>query len=74
LKGVKSSGRVVYFTSFFPYVVLAALAIRGITLPGALDGIVYLFTLKWERLADPDIWTDAATQGAQSLINGINIP
>ena len=43
LKGVKSSGRVVYFTSLFPYVVLTIFFIRGITLKGAGAGLAHMF-------------------------------
>ena len=67
IRGVKSSGRVVYFTSFFPYFVLVALAIRGLTLPGATDGLAFYFTPKWEGLLKMDIWVDAATQIIFSL-------
>ena len=63
IRGIRSSGRVVYFTSFFPYAVLSALAARGITMPGATEGIAFLFRPKWGLLANPQIWTDAATQG-----------
>ena len=40
MKGIQSSGYVVYFTAMFPYVVLTIFLIRGLTLPGASAGIV----------------------------------
>ncbi|KAF4528110.1 hypothetical protein B566_EDAN016591 [Ephemera danica] len=62
MKGIQSSGKVVYFTSLFPYVVLTIFFIRGITLDGASAGLIHMYTPKLEKLLDPTVWLDAATQ------------
>ncbi|XP_069032062.1 inactive sodium-dependent neutral amino acid transporter B(0)AT3 [Embiotoca jacksoni] len=62
IKGIESIGKAVYVTATFPYLVLTIFLIRGLTLPGATDGLVYLFTPDWETLKNPQVWLDAATQ------------
>lgn len=42
--------QVVYFTATFPYVVLLILLVRGCTLEGSLEGIIFYLTPKWEYL------------------------
>ncbi|ELT89984.1 hypothetical protein CAPTEDRAFT_82183, partial [Capitella teleta] len=62
-RGIQSTGKVVaYFTATFPYVMLTVLVVRGVTLPGASQGILYFVTPKWEMLKSPDVWFAAATQ------------
>ena len=34
----------IYFTALFPYLVLTVFLVRGLTLPGAMQGLTYLFT------------------------------
>ncbi|RWS06499.1 sodium-dependent neutral amino acid transporter B(0)AT1-like protein, partial [Dinothrombium tinctorium] len=62
IKGIASSGKVVYVTSTFPYLVLVTFFFRGITLEGMSDGIIHLFKPKWEKLSDPVVWLEAGTQ------------
>ncbi|XP_017161340.1 sodium- and chloride-dependent creatine transporter 1 isoform X2 [Poecilia reticulata] len=61
-KGVKSTGKVVYFTALFPYLVLVVLLAHGVSLPGALDGIVYYLKPDWSKLGEAQVWIDAGTQ------------
>jgi len=67
MKGVKSSGKVVYFTATFPYAVLIALLVRGVTLDGAVEGLKLLFVPKWEKMLEIQVWRDAASQMFFSL-------
>uniref|UniRef100_A0A4W4G788 Transporter n=1 Tax=Electrophorus electricus TaxID=8005 RepID=A0A4W4G788_ELEEL len=67
IRGVKSSGKVVYFTATFPYVVLTILFVRGITLEGAISGIKYYLTPQWQKILDAKVWGDAASQIFYSL-------
>ncbi|KAG1944503.1 solute carrier family 6 member 16b isoform X2 [Pimephales promelas] len=61
-KGIKSTGKVMYFSSVFPYVVLLCFLIRGVTLDGASEGIKFMFYPRLEIWADVQVWRQAATQ------------
>jgi len=71
VKGIKSSGKVVYFTATFPYLLLLILLAYGCTLDGAVDGIKELFIpKKWygeKSIRDPQVWRKAAEQMFFSL-------
>lgn len=49
------------------YVLFLILAIRVVTLPGAIDGYKYLFVPRWEFLGNPKTWVYALGQAFFSL-------
>ena len=42
-------------TATMPYLVLLILLIRGAMLEGALEGVLYFITPKFDRLLDPKV-------------------
>ena len=57
-KGVQSSGKAAYFNALFPYAVLITLLVKGATLPGAIEGILYYITPQWSALLDVKVIFD----------------
>ncbi|XP_077547814.1 sodium- and chloride-dependent glycine transporter 1-like [Haemaphysalis longicornis] len=74
-KGVRSSGKVSYFTAVTPFFILGVLLVRGITLEGAFDGLSYYFYPQWEKLKLFKTWRAAAVQifFSTSLAQGLNM-
>jgi solute carrier family 6 GABA transporter-like protein 6/8/11/12/13 len=66
-KGVKSTGKVVYVTAIFPYVVILIMLVRGVTLEGASIGLRYFLIPKWDNLLNPMVWANAAIQNFNSI-------
>ncbi|KAL1444841.1 hypothetical protein MTO96_029436, partial [Rhipicephalus appendiculatus] len=67
LKGIKTSGKVVYITAPAPFIILTVLLIRGVTLPGARTGIAYLFIPQWDKILSGFVWQQACQQIFYSL-------
>ena len=63
-KGVRSIEKVNKF--LIPTLLLIVLisVIRAVSLPGAFEGIKYLFSPDWSQLSQPRIWLAALTQNA----------
>ena len=65
--GASSVGKVVKFTVFAPVVCLVIMAVKGILMPGGIDGLVKMVTPDWSQLATADVWIDAVGQVFYSL-------
>ncbi len=83
IQGVQSYGKVVYFTTLFPYVVLTISHGYVATLPGFKKGIeFYIIPQDWSKMLDVNVWNDAASQifyslgvavGSQMLLSSYNV-
>ncbi|XP_052231528.1 sodium- and chloride-dependent glycine transporter 1-like isoform X2 [Dreissena polymorpha] len=67
MKGIKSAGKVVYVTALLPYVLLTVFLVKGLTLPGAADGILFYIKPNFSTLLDFNVWVQAAVQVFYSL-------
>ncbi len=66
-KGVHRIGKIVAITVPIPTILLIILTIRGLTLPGAIEGISYYLTPNFSRLTDVNVWLAAYAQVFFSL-------
>lgn len=70
-KGVKTIGKIVKWTLGIPWVLLIILVIRGLTLPGAIEGLKYYLTPDFTALLKPGVWLAAYGQIFFSLSLGM---
>ncbi len=63
-KGVRSIERVNKILVPTLLVIIAIAVVRALMLPGAMEGVAYLFTPEWSQLGTPKIWIEALTQNA----------
>ena len=61
-KGVATTGKVVYITATLPIILLFTFVIRGVTLPGAIQGLKFFFLPDWQKVCEPKVWINAASQ------------
>jgi len=66
-KGVRLVGRIVWLTVPLPWLMLLILAVRGLTLEGSMQGLVYYLDPVWSELAKPITWRYAFGQVFFSL-------
>lgn len=66
-KGVKSVEKMVWITVTLPWILLLVFVVRGVTLPGAMEGLVYYLTPNFSALLDPGVWIAAYGQVFYSM-------
>ncbi|XP_059164870.1 sodium- and chloride-dependent creatine transporter 1-like [Physella acuta] len=67
IKGIHSVGKVVYITALLPYLLLTVLIIKGATLPGAVDGVLFYVYPDFSKLLVVQTWLEACIQVFYSL-------
>jgi NSS family neurotransmitter:Na+ symporter len=72
-KGAESVGKVVWVSVTLPIVLLVIMFIRGVTLPGAMDGIRMYLTPDWSALLNPSVWAAAYGQIFFTLSVGFGV-
>jgi NSS family neurotransmitter:Na+ symporter len=61
-KGIKVLSKIVFYTVIIPWVILVIMVIRGLTLPGALEGLKFYLTPNFSALLKPGVWLAAYGQ------------
>ncbi len=72
-KGAKTVSKVVYVTVALPWLLLIVFVIRGVLLPGAMEGIRYYLIPNFNKLLDMELWHAAFSQVFFSLSVGFGV-
>ncbi|MDI6840256.1 MAG: sodium-dependent transporter [bacterium] len=72
-KGVKTVGKVIYVTCTLPWILLIIFIIRGLTLPGAIEGLKYYLTPNFSALQNVEVWRNGYAQVFFSLSVGFGV-
>lgn len=70
-KGARVIGKVAVWTVTIPWALLLVLLVRGLTLPGAVDGLNYYLSPDLVALGNVDVWFAAFSQIAFTLSLGM---
>lgn len=65
--GTSSVGKVIKYLVFLPVICLGFMAIKGATMPGAMQGLAAFFIPKFSALSNPMLWVDAIGQVFYSM-------
>ena len=62
-QGLEKANRILIPSLFILLLIIVVLVLQ---LPNGLQGLEYMFTVKWELFADPKVWIEALSQSAWS--------
>ena len=65
--GTKSVDKIIKYLIFLPFLCLGFMAVKGITMPGAMRGVAAFFVPDFSALSDPQLWIDAVGQVFYSM-------
>ncbi len=65
--GTKSVDKIIAYLIFLPVICLVVMAVKGVTMPGALEGLAHFFIPDFSALKDPMLWVDAVGQVFYSM-------
>jgi len=70
-RGAKITGKIAVWTVIIPWALLVILAVRGLTLPGAAEGLNFYLSPDFSELGNAEVWFAAVSQVAFSLSVGM---